>query len=108
MENNNNRAESDRNTLEESDQFECVSASDVALRSVRTGADGDPWRVGGETNMAQIQEKRDEQSKQLLDNMAKLRELEAEKRQLEDVVEGIRQREKLSDAILSIDVSKRD
>ena len=40
--------------------------------------------------------------------MAKLRELEAEKRELEDVVEGFRQREKLSDAILSIEVSQKD
>ena len=64
VEHNHNLVESERNTLEESDQFECVSASDVALRSVRTGgADGDQWRVGGETNMAQIQERRDEQSK---------------------------------------------
>ena len=70
--------EENQNPLRDSSQFECVSSSE---------------RLDGPINTSISLQRRDEQNKQLLDNMAKLRELEKEKRQLEEVVDSYRKRE---------------
>ena len=70
--------EENQNPLRDSSQFECVSSTE---------------RLDGPINTSISLQRRDEQNKQLLDNMAKLRELEKEKRQLEEVVDSYRKRE---------------
>ena len=70
--------EENQNPLRDSSQFECVSSTE---------------RLDGPINTRISLQRRDEQNKQLLDNMAKLRELEKEKRQLEEVVDSYRKRE---------------
>ena len=70
--------EENQNPLRDSSQFECVSSTE---------------RLDGPINTSISLQRRDEQNKQLLDNMAKLRELKKEKRQLEGVVDSYRKRE---------------
>ena len=51
--------------------------------------------------------RKDQQSQQLIENMAKLRELEEQKRDLQEVVDSYR-KSQISEAILSIDVQQQN